>query len=70
MNLDMAMVGEDNLKTLLARVEAQKQNPGFAMDRYFYRSAVAYERELDRVLFRSWIYAGHVSQLSNPGDFL
>lgn len=45
MNLDMAMVGEDSLKTLLARVAAQKQNPGFAMDRYFYRSAVAYERD-------------------------
>ena len=45
MNLDMAMVGEDSLKTLLARVAAQKQNPGFAMDRYFYRSAVSYERD-------------------------
>ena len=66
----MAINGEDNLETLSSRVTAQKQNPGFAMDRYFYQSAVVYERELDRVLFRSWIYAGHVGQLSNPGDFL
>jgi Rieske 2Fe-2S family protein len=40
------------------------------MDPYFYRSQVVHQRELERILFRSWLYAGHVSQVAETGDYL
>ncbi|HIG41937.1 MAG: aromatic ring-hydroxylating dioxygenase subunit alpha [bacterium] len=60
---------EDNPARVDANVLEQKQKPGFSMGNYFYRSHVVYERELDRLFYKSWLYAGHVSQIPNPGDF-
>ena len=52
--------------------EIQKalERPGYALDNYFYRSQVVYQRELEQILFKSWVYACHVSQIPGPGDFL
>lgn len=61
---------DDSPERMKARAVAQKQRPGFAIDPYFYRSHVTFEKELDSILFRSWLYAGHVSQIPEPGDFL
>ena len=61
---------DDSPERMKARAEAQKQRHGFAIDPYFYRSRVTFEKELDSILFRSWLYAGHVSQIPQPGDFL
>ena len=60
---------EDSPARLAEQVAAQRAKPGLAMDAYFYRSGLAYRRELDEILYRSWLYAGHVSQLPNPGDY-
>jgi len=35
-----------------------------------YTSPVWFERERERVFARAWNYAGHVSQLPGPGDYL
>ena len=51
-------------------VHAQKQKAGFALNPYFYSSAVTFETELREILFKSWLYAGHTSQIPNPGDFM
>lgn len=60
---------DDTPAVMAKRVAAQKQKAGFALDSYFYRSHVVYETELDLVLYKSWLYAGHVSQVPNPGDY-
>lgn len=61
---------DDTPQKLQEMIALQKQKPGFAIDRYFYRSHVAYEQELDRLIFRSWIYAGHISEIPEKGDYM
>jgi Rieske 2Fe-2S family protein len=65
----IATMVDDNAAVLADRVAAQKSKPGFAMDPYFYRSHIVFEKELDEILFKSWLYAGHVSQIPEPGDY-
>lgn len=60
---------EDSHEHLQRAVAAQLQQPDAGLPRYFYRSAVTYQQELDNIFFRSWLYAGHVSQIPQKGDF-
>jgi len=43
---------------------------GFALENYFYRSDTIYHRELENILFKSWFYACHVSEIPRNGDFV
>ena len=61
--------GDDSDERLAERVAAQRAKPGFALDGHFYRSRRVYRKELDGILYKSWLYAGHVSQIANPGDY-
>ena len=45
------------------------QKPGRALERRFYTDDDVYELELERVVNRNWILAGHQSELPEPGDF-
>ncbi len=45
------------------------QPPGYSLDRRFYVDSDIYELELERIINRNWILAGHQSQLPNAGDF-
>jgi Rieske 2Fe-2S family protein len=45
------------------------QRPGYALDQRFYTDPEIYELELEKVIARNWILAGHVSELAEPGDF-
>jgi phenylpropionate dioxygenase-like ring-hydroxylating dioxygenase large terminal subunit len=60
---------EDSTGQLQRAVAAQLQQPDAALPGYFYRSPVTYRRELEAVFFKSWLYAGHVSQVPEPGDY-
>ena len=40
-----------------------------AMDPSVYLDAEVFEAERSKVLATTWQYAGHVSQLTEPGDF-
>ncbi|GAB3089056.1 aromatic ring-hydroxylating oxygenase subunit alpha [Lysobacter terrae] len=60
---------EDSQQQLQRAVNAQLQQPDAGLPRYFYRSAVTYQRELDTIFFKSWLYAGHVSQIPGKGDY-
>ena len=48
------------------------QNPAdsFTLPARFYIDNTIFENELDAIFYRSWWYAGHVSQLTNSGDYL
>lgn len=48
---------------------AQQHDNAFALDRLFYTSQEIYKRDLEKFWFKNWIWAGHVSQVPNPGDF-
>ena len=61
---------DDSPAKLAAHLESTRARPGFAIDPYFYRSHLVYERELDALVFRSWLYAGHTSEIPDVGDYL
>ncbi len=48
----------------------KKHRPGFALEQAFYTSREVFEQDLERVFFQSWLYAGHASQIPEPGTFL
>lgn len=45
------------------------QKPGYSLDQRFYSDPDIYELEIERIINRNWILAGHISQLPEPGDF-
>jgi len=45
------------------------QKPGWSLEQRFYTDPEIYQLELDQVIMRNWIFAAHVSELANPGDF-
>ena len=36
---------------------------------YFYRSHLVHEQELEHLIFKSWIYALHASEIPTAGDY-
>ena len=61
----MAKNGVDGIVSGL--IAARK--PGFALDRAFYCDPAVYARDMERVFMREWLYAGHASQIPEPGDY-
>jgi len=45
------------------------QVEGFTLDQIFYQDPDIYQRELDRIFMKSWLYAGHLSQVPEIGDY-
>jgi Rieske 2Fe-2S family protein len=46
-----------------------RQKPGHALEQPFYVDPAIFEHELERVITRNWVLAGHQSELPEPGDF-
>ncbi|MCP4327445.1 MAG: aromatic ring-hydroxylating dioxygenase subunit alpha [Alphaproteobacteria bacterium] len=46
-----------------------KHKLGYALERPFYTSRAIYERDLERVWDRNWIWVGHFSQIPESGDY-
>jgi choline monooxygenase len=42
----------------------------YTLPGHFYYEPAIFEREKDEIFYRTWQYAGHVSQLAEPGDFI
>ena len=51
------------------KAEAARHRPGYALPAAFYTDPEIYELELERVVWRNWILAGHVSEFREAGDF-
>jgi len=45
------------------------QKPGYALEQRFYTDPDIYALEIERIISRNWILAGHQSELPDPGDF-
>ena len=61
-----AVLREKNL-SIAELIAAQR--PGYSLDQRFYTDSEIYKLELERIIYRQWIFAGHVTQLPEPGDF-
>ena len=55
-------------KRSIAQLIADQQ-PGYSLEQRFYTDPEIYELEIERIINRNWILAGHVSQLPKVGDF-
>lgn len=51
-------------------VEEDQGQHRFRVHRSTMTSPEVYQYELDRVFGRSWLYVGHESEISNPGDYV
>ena len=60
---------DDSFERMRSRLEAEKARPHHAIDPYFYRSHLVHEQELEHLIFKSWIYALHTSEIPNVGDY-
>ena len=58
-----------SIKTNIVELVAA-QKPGWALDQRFYTDPDIYQLELDRIVMRNWIMAGHATQIPNAGDYL
>jgi phenylpropionate dioxygenase-like ring-hydroxylating dioxygenase large terminal subunit len=45
------------------------QTKGFSLQQKFYKDSTIYKQEMDRIFMKSWLYAGHISQVQNVGDY-
>ena len=45
------------------------QTPARSLTRAFYADADIFERDLDRIVMRHWLCAGHQGRIPDPGDF-
>lgn len=45
------------------------QKSGWSLEQRFYTDPEIYRLELDHIVMRNWTFAGHVSELPEPGDY-
>jgi len=60
----------EDLQSLKELIEKHKSMPEFSLSSGFYRSQFVYQLELEQLLFKSWIYAAHISEIPEPGDYV
>ena len=63
----MSAVLEGDKRSIAELIADQK--PGYSLDQRFYTDPDIYELEIERIINRNWILAGHISQLPESGDF-
>ncbi|MBT8085605.1 MAG: aromatic ring-hydroxylating dioxygenase subunit alpha [Woeseia sp.] len=45
------------------------QRPGWSLEQRLYTDPAIFELEIERIILRNWVLAGHVSELQEAGDF-
>ncbi len=63
----MRQQSQHNTQTIPELIDSQQ--PGWSLAQRFYTDPAIYELELERIITRNWILAGHESQLPDSGDF-
>lgn len=54
-------------KEIIELVDNQRER--YALSREFYTDPDIYQRDIERIFLKSWLYAGHHSEIPNPGDW-
>jgi Rieske 2Fe-2S family protein len=63
----MKNVPANDDRTIQELIVAQK--PGWSLEQRFYTDPEIYQLELDRIVTKNWIFAGHQNELRDEGDF-
>ncbi len=66
----MISVGADAVADDRIDALVQAQRPGHSLDQALYVDPAVFRRDRERIFSNQWILAGHVSQISEPGDYL
>jgi phenylpropionate dioxygenase-like ring-hydroxylating dioxygenase large terminal subunit len=45
------------------------QRPGYSLAQAFYKDQAVYQQEINQIFLKHWLYAGHVSQIPQSGDY-
>jgi len=48
----------------------ESRQSGHALKRDFYTDESIYQREIENIYMRAWLYAGHISEIPKTGDYL
>src|SRR5687767_10066564 len=46
-----------------------QHRPEYSLAQPFYNDPEIFRRDMERLIFRQWMFAGHVSRVKNPGDY-
>ena len=46
-----------------------RTRPGYSLEQPFYTSEAVFKADMDRVISRKWLVAGHVARIPNKGDY-
>ncbi len=65
----MSTVSVDLLRERSSMAWDGRRDAGTSLDRSAYTSEMAYQRDLDAIFARNWLFAGHAVDIANPGDF-
>src|SRR5436190_11585452 len=49
---------------------AEPYRPGWSLPGPFYYDPEVYRADLDRIWRKGWVFAGHASEIANPGDYI
>ena len=60
----MTLSQSDKVKQLVAT-----QQPGYSLAQAFYTDLDLYQAEIKNIFLKHWLFAGHVSQIPNAGDY-
>ncbi len=58
------MVGQETLSELI-----KNYRKGYSLNRRFYKDPEIYDAEMKNIFLKNWLFAGHVSQIPNIGDY-
>ncbi len=61
--------GSDSMNKQALAELISKQKTGYALDHEFYQDEEIYQRDIERIYLKSWLYTGHQSEIPNKGDF-
>lgn len=63
----MSAVVKNSHQSIEALIASHRS--GYSLDQRFYTDPEIYALEIEKIVNRNWILAGHISQLPEPGDF-
>jgi len=57
------------MNTTQAKISNSKPGGRRSLDRHWYQDSDIYQREMERIFMNVWLYAGHISEIPNVGDW-